>query len=119
MTDFQYKKKYSLEQRKEEANTILRNYKNRIPVICENAPNSDIPPIKKVKYLVPGDMTVSQFQFIIRKNIDLNKDSALYLFAGKNKTITGDKTIMETYNIYKDKEDNFLYLHFATELTWG
>ena len=119
MTDFKYKTNFNLEQRKEEADRILRNYKNRIPIICESAPNSNIPPLKKVKYLVPSDMTLSQFQFIIRKTIDLNQDSAIYLFAGKNKTLAGDKTMMDIYNIYKDKQDNFLYLHYTSELTWG
>ena len=97
MTDFKYKTNFNLEQRKEEADRILNLF----------------------KYLVPSDMTLSQFQFIIRKTIDLNQDSAIYLFAGKNKTLAGDKTMMDIYNIYKDKQDNFLYLHCADELTWG
>jgi len=30
-------------------------------VICERDPRSDIPDIDKKKYLVPADLTVSQF----------------------------------------------------------
>ena len=45
--------------------------------------------------------------------------SALYLITSKEKTLTGNQTIMEAYNINKDKQDNFLYLYYATELTWG
>ena len=33
-------------------------------------------------------------------------------------TLTGDRTMMEIYNIYRDKEDNFLYLYCDSELTW-
>ena len=119
MNTFKYKTEHNLEQRKEEADRILKEYNNRIPIICESAPNSRLPNIKKVKYLVPSDMTISQFQFIIRRNLDLEEESALYLITSKNITLTGDRTVMEIYNIYKDKEDKFLYLYYASELTWG
>ena len=67
-------------------------------------------------------MTISQFQFIIRRNLDLEEESALFLLTSKNNknhSLTGDRTVMEIYNIHKDKEDNFLYLYCASELTWG
>ena len=80
---------------------------------------SKLPSLKKTKYLVPNDMTICQFQFIIRRCLDLEEEAALYLITNKNITVTGDRTAMEIYNIYKDKEDNFLYLHYASELTWG
>ena len=116
---FKFKSDHSLEERQNESSRILREYRNRLPIICEKAPNSDLPSLKKSKYLVPTDMTVSQFQFLIRRNLDLNEMSALYLITSKEKTLTGNQTIMEAYNINKDKQDNFLYLYYATELTWG
>ena len=119
MSNFKYKKDFRLEQRKEEAIRIIKEYNNRMPIICEKAPNSNLPVINKTKYLVPGDMTVSQFQFIIRRKIDLNENSSLYLMTPKGISLVGDKTLMEVYNIYKDKEDNFLYLFYDSELTWG
>ncbi len=119
MSDFKYKLDHNIEERRKEANRILKEHPNRMPVICETASNSNIPPLTKSKYLVPSDMTVNQFQFIIRRKLDLNEVSALYLFTNKNITLIGDKTMMEIYNIYKDKQDNFLYIHCASELTWG
>ena len=116
---FKYKSDFSLEERKQESARILRDHPNRMPVICEKAPNSTLPDIKKTKYLVPGDMSVNQFHFLIRRNLDLNEASALYLITPKGVTLTGDKTIMEVYNNNKDKNDNFLYLYYASELTWG
>ena len=118
MSDFEFKK-IKLEERKKESNRILSEHKDRMPVIVECAKNSNIPPLKKTKYLAPGDMTVTQFQFIVRRVIDLNEISALYLITEKGVTLTGDRTMMEIYNIYKNKEDNFLYLYCASELTWG
>ena len=119
MKTFKYKSEHNLEQRRQESNRILKEYDNRVPIICESAPNSQLPSLKKVKYLVPKDMTICQFQFIIRRNLDLEEKSALYLFTTKEKTLTGDRTVYEIYNNYKDKEDNFLYLYYASELTWG
>ena len=116
---FKYKTDFNEEERKQESARILRDYPNRMPVICEKAPNSNLPDIKKTKYLVPSDMTIHQFHFIIRRNLDLNEASALYLITPKGVTLTGDKTIMEVYNNNKDKNDNFLYLYYASELTWG
>ena len=119
MNDFKFKAEHNLEERKQEAERILREYNNRLPIICERAPNSNLQTLKKTKFLVPADMIVSQFQFIIRRNLDLEEESALYLITSKNITLTGDRTVMEIYNTYKDKEDNFLYLYYASELTWG
>ena len=116
---FKYKSDHSLEERKNESSRILSTYPNRLPIICEKAPNSDIPSIQKTKYLVPSDMTANQFQFIIRRNINLNQNSALYLITDKGITLTLSQTMMEVYNNNKDKQDNFLYLYYASELTWG
>ena len=116
---FKYKSDHSLEERKNESSRILSTYPNRLPIICEKAPNSDIPTIQKTKYLVPSDMTASQFQFLIRRNINLNQNSALYLITDKGITLTLSQTMMEVYNNNKDKQDNFLYLYYASELTWG
>ena len=63
MSTFKYKSEHNLEQRKEEANRILKEYNNRIPIIVECIQNTNLPPLKKNKYLVPSDMTISQFQF--------------------------------------------------------
>ena len=116
---FKYKNDFNLEERQKESARILHDYPNRMPVICEKAPNSNLPDIKKTKYLVPSDMTVTQFHFLVRRNLDLNEASALYLITPKGVTLIGDKTIMEVYNNNKDKSDNFLYLYYASELTWG
>ena len=55
-----FKAKHTFEKRKEEAERILAKYPQRIPVICEKDPRSDIPPVDKRKYLIPMDLTVGQ-----------------------------------------------------------
>ena len=50
MEDF--KKKYSFQQRHDEAERIKKKYPGRIPVIVEKSTGSDIMDIDKRKYLV-------------------------------------------------------------------
>ena len=116
---FKFKKEHSLEERKNESNRILKEYKDRIPVICEVAPDSVLPPLKKTKYLVAYDMTINQFEFLIRRNLELTKESALYLLTPKGFNLVGNKTMLDAYNNHKDKNDNFFYLYCDCEITMG
>jgi hypothetical protein len=51
-----------------------------VQVICEKADRSDIPDIDKKKYLVPADLTVGQFVYVIRKRIKLSPEKAIFIF---------------------------------------
>ncbi len=46
----------------------------------EKAPKSRISDLDKKKYLVPNDLTVGQFYFLIRKRIQLRAEDALFFF---------------------------------------
>ena len=45
--------------------------------------------IYKSRYLVPGDLTISQFSFMNRKRIEIEKEAVFFLSNGKH-SITGD-----------------------------
>lgn len=49
-------------------------------MICEKADRTDIPTIDKKKYLVPSDLTVGQFVYVIRKRIKLAPEKAIFIF---------------------------------------
>jgi hypothetical protein len=49
-------------------------------VICEKVEKSDIATIDKKKYLVPADLTVGQFVYVIRKRINLSPEKAIFIF---------------------------------------
>jgi GABA(A) receptor-associated protein len=105
-------------KRRIESDKIKEKYPERVPIICERASNN-IRLIDKSKYLVPKDLTVSQFSFIIRKRLEISKDAALFLLVCGKHSITGDTSISEIYDKYSDKEDGFLYIAYTSELTWG
>ena len=63
-----FKNQYTLEERIKESTRILSKYPDRIPIICEKSKSSGLlPSIDKTKFLVPWDLTVANFIFIVRK----------------------------------------------------
>ena len=114
---FRFREENNLEQRKSEAEKIRQKYPDRIPVVVERVQNSQIPEIDKRKFLVPNDISVAQFMWIIRKRIQLPSEKAIFLFV--NKTIPQSSATMgQIYSNFKD-EDGFLYIAYSGENTFG
>ena len=107
----------STEKRKSEAERIRAKYPDRVPVICEKADRSDIPDIDKKKYLVPADLTVGQFHYVIRKRIKLAPEKALFLFCSNS--IPPNASLMSTVYEEQKDEDGFLYIQYSGESTFG
>ena len=75
------------------------------------------PKIDKVKYLVPKDLTMAQFMYVIRKRMELSSNSALFAFV--NNTIPPSSSLLsDIYEQHKD-EDGFLYITYSGEQTFG
>ena len=114
-----FKQKNLFKDRFNESLNILTKYPDRIPVIVERSAKSsdDCPDIDKNKYLVPKDLTVGQFIYVIRKRMNLPAEKAIFLFI--NGTIPSTSSIFS--NIYKDHkdEDSFLYITYSFENTFG
>ncbi|XP_061403640.1 gamma-aminobutyric acid receptor-associated protein-like [Lethenteron reissneri] len=75
-----YKEEHPFEKRRSEGEKIRKKYPDRVPVIVEKAPKARIGDLDKKKYLVPSDLTVGQFYFLIRKRIHLRAEDALFFF---------------------------------------
>ena len=113
-----FKKKYTLKRRKVEASRILKRYPTRIPVICERADTSDIALIDKHKYLVPNDLIMAQFIFVIRRRLKLDAAKAIFLFVNNQIITPSNASLGELYEEYKS-EDGFLYMTYSGENTFG
>ena len=114
-----YKQQFDFETRKDESDRIRKKYIDRVPVIVEKKEdNQDIPDIDKQKFLVPNDLTVGQFIYVIRKRISLEPQKALFCFV-KDSVIPSTNSIMS--KVYEDNvdEDGFLYVSYTGENTFG
>ncbi|KAF6077548.1 GABA type A receptor associated protein like 2 [Phyllostomus discolor] len=100
-----------------ESAKIRAKYPDRVPVIVEKVSGSQIVDIDKRKYLVPSDITVAQFMWIIRKRIQLPSEKAIFLFVDKT-VPQSSLTMGQLYEKEKD-EDGFLYVAYSGENTFG
>ena len=78
-----FKDRHPFHKRQEEAHRIMEKYPDRVPVICECA-GGEIPDIDRKKYLVPSDLSMAQFLYIIRKRIKIKPEQSIYLFVGES-----------------------------------
>jgi len=114
-----FKQEKSLEERKKETEKIMKKYDDRLPLIVERSPRTDLPEIDKKKYLVPNDLTIGQFMLTaLRQRLKVTSEKALFIFVGENQIPPTAATIKEVYDKYKD-EDGFLYITYAGENTFG
>lgn len=118
MKKFDFQNEHSEEKRIEESTSIKLKYPDRIPIIVERMKdNTEIEEIDKRKFLVPSDLTVGQFVYVIRKRIKLSPDKAIFLFI--NGTIPGTSMLMsQVYKEYKN-QDGFVYINYSGESTFG
>ncbi|XP_041375462.1 gamma-aminobutyric acid receptor-associated protein-like 2 [Gigantopelta aegis] len=114
---FKFKEEHTFEQRKAESNKIRSKYPDRIPVIVEKDAKSQIQNIDKRKFLVPNDISVAQFMWIIRKRIQLASEKAIFLFVGKVLP-QSSASMGQVYEDHKD-DDGFLYIAYSGENTFG
>ena len=107
----------SFEKRVSESGRIIKKHPDRVPIIvCKNV-NDSLPDIDKQKYLVPKDMSIGQFVYIIRKRIKLDANQALFVMVNNSLKPTS-QPLSEIYETSKDS-DGFLYVVYSSENTFG
>ncbi|KAJ0787762.1 putative autophagy protein Atg8 ubiquitin [Helianthus annuus] len=112
-----FKLQHPPEKRRAESTRIRDKYPDRVPVIVERAERSDLADIDKNKYLVPADLTVGQFVYVVRKRIKLSAEKAIFVFV-KNMLPPTAALMSAIYEENKD-EDGFLYMTYSGENTFG
>lgn len=106
------------ENRLNEANRIIKKYKDRIPVIAEVADNNKNELIlDKKKYLVPYDLTLSQFIYVLRKRLNMESEKSLFVFFDNNLPASSE-LMCDIYENHKS-DDNFLYATITLKSTFG
>ena len=112
-----FKEQNSFIKRQTESDRVRSKFSDRIPVICERDPRSDLPPLDKIKYLVPRDLTLAQFNYVIRKRIKLAPEKAMFLFV--NNIVPSSSELMSViYDKHADS-DGFIYFSCTSMATFG
>ena len=114
-----YQTTFTLEHRINECQKIRVKYPDRIPIIIEKSVTNSgkIPNMDKHKFLVPADITIGQFMYILRQRIKLPSKVGMFLFIN-NKMLSTSTLIGAIYNEEKNIDD-FLYVTFSGENTFG
>ena len=114
-----FQRNHSFHKRSAESSRILSKYPDRVPVIVEKDPRcKDIPDIDRKKYLVPDDLSMANFMYVVRKRIKLSPEKSLYLFVDGNNMAPASQLVKNVYQEYSSS-DNFLYIIYAGESTFG
>lgn len=113
-----FKSKHTFEEREREGIRLNIKYNDKIPIILEvNSNYKDELCLDKNKYLVPYDLTISQFVYVIRKRLKLLDSKSIFIFFN-GKCPASSELIQMIYNENKDK-DGFLYATITSENTFG
>ncbi|XP_028647011.1 microtubule-associated proteins 1A/1B light chain 3C [Erpetoichthys calabaricus] len=114
-----FKQRKSLATRMEEVAGIRAKFPTKIPVIVERYPKEKyLPLLDKTKFLVPQELTMTQFITIIRNRMSLMPSQAFYLLVNNTSLASMSQIMTEVYRDHKD-EDGFLYMTYASQEMFG
>ncbi|XP_037962941.2 autophagy-related protein 8 [Plutella xylostella] len=114
-----FKAKKPFDTRKEEVLAIRSKFPNKIPLIVERYHKErNLPALDKTKFLVPEEITMSQFLVIIRNRMAIKPNQALYLIMNNRSMLSMSLTMAQAYDQHAD-EDGFLYVTYASQEVFG
>jgi GABA(A) receptor-associated protein len=113
-----FKKKHTLDERQNESTKIIKKYAGRIPVIVTKDSKCKLDDMDRNKFLAPGDLTLGQFMYVIRKRINLTETESIFMFVNETVLAPTSHTMNALYEQYKD-EDGFLYFVYCNENVFG
>ena len=114
-----FKNEYTYEERQKQIKDVLVKHPHRIPIICERHEFSpiDCPEIDKKKYLVPMELTVGKFLYVIRNRLKILPNKSIFLFIDGLMPSTS-ALLYYYYTNYRDN-DGFLYINYTFENVFG
>lgn len=109
----------TVEIRKEEVMAIRNRFPTKIPIIVQRFfKESHLPNLDKSKFLVPQEITMSQFLTIIRNRMHISSSQGLYLLVNNKSLVSLSLTLAEVYTEHACS-DGFLYITYASQEVFG
>jgi len=115
---YEFKMQHSFDKRKEESKKIIEKYPNKVPVIIEKGEGTLLPNPVKQKFLLQRDLTIGQYLYTIRKQIEIDATESIFLIVNDSYIPPNSGTIGEVYDKYADK-DGFLYVTYSAQQVFG
>lgn len=105
--------------RKEEVASMRERFPSKIPVIVERyAKEKNLPLLSKTKFLVPQELTMSQFVTVVRNRLQISARQSFYLLIDNRSMANLSMSISDVYAECGD-EDGFLYVTYASQEMFG
>lgn len=105
--------------RQQEVANIRNKFPNKIPVVVERyAKETTLPVLDKTKFLVPQELTMSQFVTILRNRMQLQSTMSFYLLVNNRSLVSLSRPLSEVYRECRD-DDGFLYVTYASQEVFG
>ena len=98
---------------------LKEKYPGRVPIFVMKSKHDKIlPNINSNKFIVPEDITVSDFMQVVRKRIELGSETSMFLFVNEKVMPCTSVPIGKLYSEYKNEED-VLEIYYCGENTFG
>ena len=81
------------------------------------AKGCDLPELPKRKFIVPRDLTLGQFMFVVRKHMTLAPEKALFFFV--NNTLAPTSVMMFELYAAHMCNDGALHITYTSESAFG
>lgn len=115
----EFRKLKSTKEREQDAQKLRTKYPDRVPVIaCCDPRSRDLPAMDRHKFLSPMSITVGEMCFVIRKRMRLAPEQALFVFCEDGTLPNTSALLSDVYSVHRN-HDNYLYLIYAAENTFG
>lgn len=100
-----------------ESSRLKQKYPDRIPVILKTSDSKPKLTLKKAKFLVPMDLTISQFIYVARRYVNegISPEEAVFIFDDQNNLLTGTYLISKVIR----NSDGFTYLTLSKDTVFG
>ncbi|XP_055702570.1 microtubule-associated proteins 1A/1B light chain 3A-like [Phlebotomus papatasi] len=100
-------------------NVLRYKFPTKVPVILERYRNErDLPDIGQRKYVIPQEMSMSQFHQMVRQRMNLSPSKALFFLVNNRTMVSLGKSLLEVYDEFQDV-DGFLYITYASQDVFG
>ena len=121
--DNHFKQNTNLRDRIKNSSVVIdKYYPDKVPVVIQKlARETCLPELKKHKFLIPGNMSYSSFLIYLRGILTttVSPSTAIFLTTEGGHMMCSNEKMLNVYQNHSDNQDNFLYLFYCSENTFG